>query len=287
MAGRNDHRKRWKIGSETLKDFPENFFFAGVRAPAEKNRPVAVDAERPQDLQRKIGVQPDVQRIVFDAPDVVDAFTPNTERDPTFHVFGLLDADRVETTERRRDERTKTMEARFGPIREPRIDQRERDPPVARFRGEIWPDFGFDQNDADWPNEGEGASRHGPKIQRTIKNFDSLVRFGVCHLKPRRSRCREDAKEFRIELAKLRAQFQSDGDFADANGVDPRAAMGGQPSAHFAVVGSKTLPQFVPIISAPEELRDLAGKKKEQADRVKKIVEKTDHRVRNSTSVAP
>jgi hypothetical protein len=62
--------------------------------------------------------------------------------------------------------------------------------PIARFGREIRPDFGFDQNDADRPNERESASDDRPEIQRGIEHFDLLVRFGIRDLEPGRRCCR-------------------------------------------------------------------------------------------------
>ena len=50
--------KRGKFGPQSLKNLAEDFFFAGVRAAAEENRPVAVDPEGPQDLPGQIRIHP-------------------------------------------------------------------------------------------------------------------------------------------------------------------------------------------------------------------------------------
>src|SRR5438270_13946656 len=74
--------------------------------------------------------------------------------------------------------------------------------------------------------------------------------------------------------------------------------MPGKARAHFSIVTPKALSEFVPVIPAPDQFRELAGKKKEQADRIEKVVEESDHqrarvsaataaRCRNKTSVAP
>src|SRR3984893_7570439 len=74
--------------------------------------------------------------------------------------------------------------------------------------------------------------------------------------------------------------------------------MHGQPGPHIRVIKTETLSELVPVISAPNQLRDLPGKKEEQAKRVEEIVEEPDHqatrslpetstRCRNNTSVAP
>ena len=59
------------------------------------------------------------------------------------HVVRFLNADRIQATEGRRDERTKTLKTRFGSLRQARVDQRERNAAVARFRGEVRPNLGF------------------------------------------------------------------------------------------------------------------------------------------------
>src|SRR5207237_2568469 len=74
--------------------------------------------------------------------------------------------------------------------------------------------------------------------------------------------------------------------------------MPGKALAYFSIVTAKALSEFVPVIPAPDQFRELAGKKKEQADRIEKVVEESDHRrtrvsaamearCRNKTSVAP
>src|SRR5438045_9449387 len=70
--------------------------------------------------------------------------------------------------------------------------------------------------------------------------------------------------------------------------------MRGEPGPHVRIIKAEALSKLVLVIPAPDELRDLPGKKEEEAERVKQIVEKPDHkgertwaRCRNKTSVAP
>jgi hypothetical protein len=90
-------------------------------------------------------------------------------------------------------------------------------------------------------------------------------------------RGREHAEKFRLQLPELRSQFQGDRDFADADGVNPGAATRRDPRPDFGIIKTEPLPEFMPVISAPEQLGNLARKKEEQSDRIKKIVEEPDH----------
>src|SRR5438067_10500479 len=213
----------------------------------------------------------------------------NAEGHPAFHVLRLLDADRIETTKGGRDERTKTLEPRFGPLRQTGVDQRERNPSITRFRGEVRPDLRFDYHNPDRIDCGKGPAHDRPEIERAIENFHPLVRFRVRDLESGRGGSREHAKKIRIELAELGRQLQRDRDFADAHGVDPCAAVRSESGPRFCVITAEALSQLVPVISAPDQLRDLPRKKEEQTDWVEKIVEEANHaeRCRNNTSVAP
>src|SRR5205085_1399444 len=120
--------------------------------------------ETAQEIERR-GRQRHLARIVFDASDVMNPLARNSESDPAFHIFRLLDADGIEITKGRRDQKTKAMKPRFGSFRQARVYEGERDTPVPRFGGEIWPDFRFDQNDSHRPNEGERAAHDRPEIE--------------------------------------------------------------------------------------------------------------------------
>src|ERR1051326_2089076 len=216
MTGRYNQSEGGEVRAKPLKDFTEDFFFARMRASAEENRAIAVDAEGGQNFKRQIGIQADVRGVVFDAADVVNVIAGYAERDPPFDVLRFLDTDTVETTEGRRDEKKETVKARFGSLRKTGVDERERDAPVAGFRGEIWPDFRFNQNDPNRLDRSEGASHDRPEIQRTVEHFHLLVRFGVRDLESGCGGGREDAKKIWIELAKLCAQLQGHRDFADS-----------------------------------------------------------------------
>jgi len=47
--------------------------------------------------------------------------------------------------------------------------------------------------------------------------------------------------------------------------------------ADVAIIQAEALSKFMPVISAPKQFRDLARKKKEETERVEKIVEKAYH----------
>ena len=49
---------------------------------------------------------------------------------------------------------------------------------------------------------------------------------------------------------------------AHAHGVNPGAVLCGKSSSHGAVVNTQALSELVPVISAPQQLRNLSGKKK-------------------------
>src|SRR5207302_4385440 len=155
---RNDERERWEVSPKFLKDFAENFFFAGMSAPAEKNRPVAIDPKGAQRLQRQLGIHFRFGRIVFDAADVLNPLARNAERDPAFDVFGFLHADEIETTKGWPDQKKETAEAPFRSLRQARVDEREREAASPRFGGEIRPDLGFHQNHADRPDSRVSAT---------------------------------------------------------------------------------------------------------------------------------
>src|SRR5437773_9089234 len=117
VSRRDDQSEGREMRPKALKDFAENLLFASVRASAKENWAVAVDLKGAEDFERKIGIQSHLGRIVFNAADGMNAVARNAEGQPAFHVLRLLDADRIETTKGGRDERTKTLEPRFGPLR--------------------------------------------------------------------------------------------------------------------------------------------------------------------------
>jgi len=298
MSGRDNQSECREVGMKPLKDFTEDFLFARVRASAEENGTIAVDAEPGQNLKRQIGIQSHVSGIVFNTADVLNAIARHAEPDPALNVIRFLDADSIETTKSRRDQDKETAETRFGSFRKTRVNERQRDASSLRFRGEIRPDFSFHEDDADGANHGESAPDDWPKIERIVEDLHPVTGFGIRNLEARRGCCRQDAEKIWIELAQFRGQFQRDCNFADADRVDPGIAMRGEARADVGPVNAKALSQFVPVISAPKQLRDLARKKEEQADRIKKIVEEPDHQLvpvspaapfacRNKTSVAP
>src|SRR5205085_5914716 len=168
-------------------------------AAAQQDRSRGVEAETAQEIERR-GRQRHLARIVFDASDVMNPLARNSESDPAFHIFRLLDADGIETTKSRRDQKTKSLEPRFRAVGEARVYEGERNPPIPRLRSQVRPDFRFDENDSDGPNEGERAAHDRPEIERAVEYFDLRVRFGVRDLESGRRRRGQHAKEPRIEL---------------------------------------------------------------------------------------
>src|SRR5205085_293314 len=57
----------------------------------------------------------------------------------------------------------------------------------------------------------------------------------------------------------------------------PSATVRRESRLHVATIDAQALSEFVPVISAPEQLGDLARKKKQQPERIEKIVEEPDH----------
>src|SRR5205085_11304721 len=136
-------------------------------AAAQQDRSRGVEAETAQEIERR-GRQRHLARIVFDASDVMNPLARNSESDPAFHIFRLLDADGIETTKSRRDQKTKSLEPRFRAVGEARVYEGERNPPIPRLRSQVRPDFRFHQHDANRPDQSKGPVRDWPEIERTV-----------------------------------------------------------------------------------------------------------------------
>src|SRR5205807_9576404 len=65
--------------------------------------------------------------------------------------------------------------------------------------------------------------------------------------------------------------------------MNPGAAMRGKPRAHIAIINTEALSELMPVISAPQKFRNLAGQKKQKPERIENIVEEPNHQ---STAVA-
>jgi len=204
MPGRDNQSERREIRPKPLKYFTENFLFARMGASAEENGTVAIDPEVSENFQRQIGIQSHPDGIVFDAADMMNALARHAQPDPPLDVVRLLDANGVETTKSRRDEKKESVKSPFGSFRETSVDEREWNATAARARSKIRPDFCFNENDANRPNGSEGALHDWPEIQRAVEDFHSFIRFGARHLESGRGRRAEHAKKIRIELPKLR-----------------------------------------------------------------------------------
>src|ERR1700686_2816823 len=53
--------------------------------------------------------------------------------------------------------------------------------------------------------------------------------------------------------------------------------MRSEPRFHITVVKTEALSEFMPVISPPQQLRNLSRQKKQETERIKKIVEELDH----------
>ena len=72
-------------------------------------------------------------------------------------------------------------------------------------------------------------------------------------------------------------ELQRDRHFAHAHRMNPGATVRRESRSHLAIINAEALSKFVPVISAPQQLRDLSRKKKQQPERIEKIVEEPDH----------
>src|SRR5207248_463107 len=61
--------------------------------------------------------------------------------------------------------------------------------------------------------------------------------------------------------------------------MNPRATMRGKPRAHVAIINAEALSEFMSVISAPQQFRNLPRQKKQETERIEKIVEKANHEV--------
>ncbi len=97
---------------------------------------------------------------------------------------------------------------------------------------------------------------------------------------------REGDAKFGFALLHPDREFQRDHDFTDADGVQPGRAAIGQPGARLSIIEAESLPEFVPVIAAPEHLHDVGRQKEEKGNWEEEIVQKAD-RVRHAEILQP
>ena len=72
-------------------------------------------------------------------------------------------------------------------------------------------------------------------------------------------------------------EFQCDHHFADADGVQPGRAAVGQLCPRLPIIEAEALPEFIPVIAAPQHLHDVGREKEEERQREKQIVDEPNH----------
>jgi hypothetical protein len=200
MPGGDNQNESREIHSKALKNFAENFLFARMGASAEQNRAITIDSEAAKNFERQFRVQPDVRWIVLDAADMVNAIAGNSESSPPFDIFRFLDANGIETAKRWSDEKTKTLEACLGSVREAGVDKGERNPAMMGLGREVGPDLGFDQYNPDGTDGSKGATHDRPEVERAVENLHALTGFGVRDMEAGRRGGGKDEEEVGIEL---------------------------------------------------------------------------------------
>ena len=81
----------------------------------------------------------------------------------------------------------------------------------------------------------------------------------------------------RFAFLHLRREFQCDHHFADAHGMQPGHAVVRQLCPRLLIIEAEALPEFVPVVAAPQHLRDVGREKEEERQREKQIVDEPDH----------
>jgi len=166
----------------------------------------------------------------------------------------------------------------------------------VRFGREIRPNFRFDQDDLRRSNRREGASHDRPEIEWRVEYFDPTRSALACKREPGcRGRGKNKAR-IRSKRPDRFREFERNHDFAHANRVQPGRFLHGEPRAKIDIVNSEALSELMPVIAAPEHLHQIARQEKQQTERPKQIVKKTNHGIadcglrvadRKRTSVAP
>ena len=85
--------------------------------------------------------------VEFDAAGYMDSVSRNTERHPSLDITLFWYTHQIEEPERWRDEKSETSIASLRARRQSCVDQREGDPARVRRRGEVGPNFCFNEND--------------------------------------------------------------------------------------------------------------------------------------------
>src|SRR5438270_275736 len=126
-----------------------------------------------------------------------------------------------------------------------------------RSRDQVWPDFGFDQNNSLRSNDSEGATHNRPEIERVIHHFDP--RRSVATRK-RKSGCRrrgKNATQIRLKNAYLPGQLQRDADFAHANRVQPGRSSLRQALTYLDIVESEALTKLFAIAASAKHFDEV------------------------------
>lgn len=114
MARGDDQNEFGKFEAHAPEDAGQNFFLARVRATAEENRSLAINAKTAKNFRghRRVAVRFD--RIVLNAANKLDSTPRYSETDPSVDISGLLHADEIEAAKSRCD---KSPEATKSPLR--------------------------------------------------------------------------------------------------------------------------------------------------------------------------
>src|ERR1700681_1709456 len=270
-----------------------------MSAPAQNDRPIPIDSEVAQHSLGEGRIDVDSFRIVLDAANDMDAVWEHANGRPAIDILRLWHADQIEKPEGRGDKKLKPAKSLFGSRGQARVDQRERDSARVRFDREIRPNFRFDQNDLRRPNQPEVAPHDRPEIKRRVEYFDPTRSALACKRKPSRRGRSKNKPRIRSKRPDRLREFERNHDFAHTDRVQPGRFLRGEPRAKIDIVNSEPLSELMPVIAAPEHLHQIARQEKQQAERPKQIVKKTNHFPagvirrtdgacrKNKTSVAP
>ena len=158
------------------------------------------------------------------------------------------------------------------------VDHDGRDAALSGEADPVGPDFVFDEHDGGRPDAVERARHdagdvHG-EVERDVGRGEPLEGEGVSG----GGVAGEDEADGGIEAAEFVHEGERDGEFADADGLDPDGAAGGvEEGGDVAAVAREALEEAAPVAAAPhhakEEVREEAG----VGDGKNEIVEPPDH----------
>jgi hypothetical protein len=164
--------------------------------------------------------------VVFDGPCEVDVARIGAKFGPTGDIFRFLDEHLVELGEEGASEETELMKTSFGAVGKTGIGEGNGDAEATGLGDEVWPDFGFDEDESAGGDFEEEGADDGREVEGAVEDGDTAVLFGGEIGGDSMAGGGGGGKNDGVgsgALEKGGDEFDGDSDFSDADGMEPKA----------------------------------------------------------------